>query len=287
MSLFVRLRANTEEAADALDVDNGQGPESLEGWDDWAMVPDLGPYKNPASFPEAAVVRPVVKIAPIVPALDMSKIHEVKSKDDEEQVEKVEEGSVRRPNPFKGIPRKAWCPFMTEPGKLQTVKYDESLLVVLDAARFLPDNVALTQATISIVDDKGRLVSREATAMDVCHADSGTHSPVFSLSAFIDVVDVPPRSWVVIRFDALDVYTSFPVIVGYAVHPLFRTETNDLYSEYEGLDFDRRMAEYFQWVDAGDTMAAQDGAWGLQGTHAAADNAKIHIEAPEIHMQLG
>lgn len=43
------------------------------------------------------------------------------------------------------------CPSLPQ---LQTVKYDESLLVVLDAARFLPDNVALTQATISIVDDK-------------------------------------------------------------------------------------------------------------------------------------
>ena len=41
----------------------------------------------------------------------------------------------------------------------------------------------------------GAQVSRASTAMDVCHPDSGTHSPSFLLSALLVVYVLPPRAW--------------------------------------------------------------------------------------------
>ena len=37
---------------------------------------------------------------------------------EEKEEVKAEVEEAKRPNPFKGIPRKAWCPFMAEPGKV-------------------------------------------------------------------------------------------------------------------------------------------------------------------------
>ena len=130
---------------------------------------------------------------------------------------------------------------------------DDELLIILDAARFLPDNVSVSCARLALLNVDGspvRLTSSSArdafgvpnaVAQGVANLESSLHSPTYQLSCSFRVRDCKPSAWVVVRIDALDLQQpagSPPVCVGLGCLQLFEnTATRRPYTEEEGEQF--------------------------------------------------
>ena len=118
---------------------------------------------------------------------------------------------------------------------------DEKLLIILDGARFLPDNVSLAYATLAMVRPDGSSVDIATTsakhafgvpntrAHGVADLEASLHSPTFQLSCSFRLRDCDPRSCIVVRIDALDHHLppgSLPVCVGLACFSVFKQISN-------------------------------------------------------------
>jgi len=118
---------------------------------------------------------------------------------------------------------------------------DEELLIILDGARFLPDNVSLAYATLAMVRPDGSSVNIATTsakhafgvpntrAHGVADLEASLHSPTFQLSCSFRLRDCDPSSWIVVRIDALDHHLppgSLPVCVGLACFSVFKQISN-------------------------------------------------------------
>ena len=130
---------------------------------------------------------------------------------------------------------------------------DDELLIILDAARFLPDNVSVSLARLSLLHLDGspvKLTSRSArdafgvpnaTTQGVAKLDSPLHSPTYELSCSFRVRDCNPSAWVVVRIDALDLQQppgSSPVCVGLGCLQIFQNmATGRPFTEEEGVHF--------------------------------------------------
>jgi hypothetical protein len=130
---------------------------------------------------------------------------------------------------------------------------DDELLIVLDAARFLPDNVSVSLARLSLLHLDGspvKLTSTSArdafgvpnaTTQGVANLEASLHSPTYELSCSFRVRDCNPSAWVVVRIDALDLQQppgSSPVCVGLGCLQIFQNmATGRPFTEEEGVHF--------------------------------------------------
>jgi hypothetical protein len=132
------------------------------------------------------------------------------------------QGSARGKGPsLVGVPAEAWA----EGGKKGDEEQghvecepDDELLIILDGARFLPDNVSLCCAKVSMVKHDGSEVQIATTsarhafgvpnarAQGPANLHSWLHSPTFQLSCSFRMRDCDPSAFIVVRIDALDLH---------------------------------------------------------------------------------
>ena len=113
-----------------------------------------------------------------------------------------------------GVPKEAWRQGGADDGadedggSFADVGPNDELLIILDAARFLPDNVSVSSATLSMLRPDGSQVIIPSTsakdafgipnarAQGLADLDSPLHSPTFDLSCSFRVRHCDPSSWV-------------------------------------------------------------------------------------------
>mmetsp|Transcript_47964 Transcript_47964/g.150467 ORF Transcript_47964/g.150467 Transcript_47964/m.150467 type:complete len:916 (-) Transcript_47964:1475-4222(-) len=140
---------------------------------------------------------------------------------EEEQQQKVEVDPS-----LADIPQLAWCPWGKRPTEEEGDKVragpQDNVLVVLDAVRFLPDNVAVSKATLTIVNEEGNDASRiNVRHTAVADPSSGTHSPTFDLFTVFPVFAADKNCWVQVRLDCFDMFTKSWATLGFSIHRIF------------------------------------------------------------------
>uniref|UniRef100_A0A7S1EJ12 C2 domain-containing protein n=3 Tax=Hemiselmis andersenii TaxID=464988 RepID=A0A7S1EJ12_HEMAN len=234
-NVLIRLARNRPRSEEFDEYGDTPEPEEFE--EEEKPAPDDSQYLLPPnmSLPTPRWVRQEYEIAPPeAPKTPLAGIEGLNSL----KMEK-DDGRDSKLSGLEGIHERAWVDYVAPPSALKPCSAPDILVVILDAARFLPDNVSVTRATLSLVNEQGVPLTEEATTTDVGDVDSGVHSPRFALAVVLLVQDLSPRTWMSVRIDAVDPMSgNKSVTVGFATLPLLlhpatgRTPSQDQANTY-------------------------------------------------------
>jgi hypothetical protein len=100
---------------------------------------------------------------------------------------------------------------------------NEVIILYVDSARFLPENISVPKITLRILSDSGSVIFPESTAN--CIIDISTaQKPFFGLREEISKKKHPnlnPSAVCIIRIETIDRIQGFQRVVGYSFFPLF------------------------------------------------------------------